>query len=131
MSYPPRPSAWEERAATFMLRRFGPRLPHLAPVPPPRLLAPFESFAIPRQERGGHLAATWYPAGGPARGAVLLIHPWIEWGQSYFHRRGRIAALRRAGYHALTFDLSGFGDRARPAGLHDRDVADPLAALRA
>src|SRR5262245_25766877 len=127
MSYPPRPPAWEERAAIFMLRCFGPPLPRPAPVPPPRLLAPFESFAISRRERGGHLAATWYPAAGRARGAVLLIHPWIEWGQAYFHRRGRIAALRQAGYHALSFDLSGFGESAPPSGLPERDVEDALA----
>jgi pimeloyl-ACP methyl ester carboxylesterase len=129
LSPPTRPPAWEERAASFLLHLLGPKLPRPAPPPPPRNLAPFEPVAIPRHGRGGALAATWYPA-KRARGAVLLVHPWIEWGQAYFHRRGRIAALRQAGYHALSFDLSGFGGSAPPEGFFDRDVEDALAALR-
>jgi pimeloyl-ACP methyl ester carboxylesterase len=81
----------------------------------------------------GSLAATWYPVpdavAARLRGAVLLIHPWFEWGQAYFHRRGRVEALRAAGYGVLTFDLGGFGGSAPPAGLWDRDVEDALAAL--
>ena len=36
-------------------------------------------------------------AAGEARGAVLLVSPWVPQGQAYFHRRGRIEALRAAG----------------------------------
>jgi pimeloyl-ACP methyl ester carboxylesterase len=125
---PPRPSGWEERAARFLLTALGPRLPRVERPPTPSEFAPFEDLTIPRRGRPGHLAATWYPAAG-ARGAVLLLHPWLAWGQAYFFRRGRLQALREAGYHAMTFDLGGFGGSAPPAGLYDRDVEDALAAL--
>jgi len=119
-----------------MFYAFGPRLPDTDPPEVPADLAPFERFEIPRAQgrRRGHLAATWFPSGAsgePARGAVLLAHPWLEWGQAYFHRRGRIEALRAAGYHVLTFDLSGFGTSARPDDFWDLDVEDALEALRA
>lgn len=127
---PPRPGAWEERAAHFLLRALAPRLARMRPPEPPGELAPFERFAVSRPGRVGTLAATWYPAGAGARGAVLLVHPWMEWGQAYFHRRGRIEALRAAGYHAMAFDLGGFGGSGPAIGLWDRDVEDALAALR-
>jgi serine aminopeptidase S33 family len=129
---PRRPPAWQERLGNFFLIRFAPRLQRIATPPPPPMLAPFERFAIPRRgRRPGELAATWFPAPGAARGSVLLVHPWIEWGQAYFHRHGRIQALRAAGYHALTFDLGGFGDSGPVAGFYEHDVEDALAALRA
>jgi pimeloyl-ACP methyl ester carboxylesterase len=127
---PPRPSPWEERAAQKLLVALAPRLPRVEVPAPPKRLAPYERFTIPRPGRAGGLAATWYPAPA-ARGAVLLVHPWMEWGQAYFHRRGRVEALRRAGYHALGFDLPGFGGSAAADGLYDRDVEDALAALAA
>ncbi len=125
---PTRPRGWEERAARFFLAALGPRLPAVELSPTPPELAPFEHLTIPRRGRPGHLAAIWYPASG-ARGAVLLLHPWVPWGQTYFFRRGRLQALRAAGYHALTFDLGGFGGSAPPAGFYDRDVEDALDAL--
>ncbi len=129
---PPRLSPWDERAALFLLRMLAPRVPRMILPDQPAALAPFERFEIPRRGRPGTLAATWYPAAESSlRGAVLLIHPWFEWGQAYFHRRGRIEALRAAGYGVLTFDLGGFGGSAPPAGLWDRDVEDALAALAA
>ena len=94
-------------------------------------LEPFEPFEIERSRGRGKLAATWFPAAVTPRGAVLLVHPWIRWGQRYFHRRGRIGALRAAGYHVLTFDLGGFGGSSGVApDFYDRDVEDALAALR-
>jgi pimeloyl-ACP methyl ester carboxylesterase len=60
---------------------------------------------------------------------VLLLHPWIEWGRSYFHRGGRVEALRAAGYSALAMDLPGFGGSGEAAGLLDRDVAAGLEFL--
>lgn len=102
----------------------GPRQPE-----PPGDLLPFEDVAVPR-ETGDALAATWYPAAGPARGAVLLVHPWLAWGRTYFHRRGRIEALRSAGYHALAVDLGGFGESPRAPGFFDRDVEAGLKFLR-
>jgi pimeloyl-ACP methyl ester carboxylesterase len=131
---PPRLSPRDERAALFLLRSLAPRVPRRVLPDPPTALAPFDRFAIPRRGRPGSLDATWYPAAPVVltdrpRGAVLLVHPWFEWGQAYFHRRGRIEALRAAGYGVLTFDLGGFGGSAPPAGLWDRDVEDALAAL--
>ena len=127
---PPRPTRWEERAAYFLLVALGPRLSRVERPETPAALAPFERLTIPRRGRPGSLDATWYPAAS-ARGAVLLLHPWVAWGQAYFYRRGRLQALREAGYHSLTVDLGGFGASAPPAGLYDRDVDDALAALAA
>lgn len=79
---------------------------------------------MPRSVGLGHLAGTWLPAPEPARGAVLLAPPWQKWGRAYFHRRGRLEALRRAGYHSLTVDLPNFGGSGPPAGYFDRDLAD-------
>jgi hypothetical protein len=94
----------------------------------PKDLRPFEDMAVPR-ETGSALAATWYPARGTVRGAVLLVHPWLAWGRAYFHRRGRVEALRAAGYHALTLDLGGFGQSPRTPGFFDRDVEAGLRFL--
>lgn len=127
---PPRPSGWEEKLSSSLFLALAPRLPRAALPTPPDELRPFESVAVPRGERPGSLAATWYPVEGPARGAVLLLHPWVAWGQTYFHRRGRIEALRAAGYHALTIDLGGFGGSGPRSGLFDRDVEASLRFLR-
>lgn len=80
---------------------------------------------------GGHLDATWYPAAASPRGAVLLCHPGLPVGQAYFHRRGRIEALRAAGYHALAFDLSGYGASSPVDLFWDRDVEAALGVLEA
>jgi pimeloyl-ACP methyl ester carboxylesterase len=61
---------------------------------------------------------------------VLLLHPWVVWGKAYFHRWGRIEALRAAGYHVLTPDLPGFGGSGKRTGFPDRDVETCLAELR-
>ena len=126
---PPRPSAFEERWSSRLFRAVSPRLERPAALPTPDSLRPFEEVRVPRPPRG-ELTATWFPANGPARGAVLLLHPWLPWGKAYFHRRGRIPALREAGYHSLALDLSGFGGSSRPAGHLDLDVEAGLAALR-
>ena len=129
MSPPARPELVEERLALWLLKALSPPLPRAAPADPPRALAPFERRSVPRPGLSGPLAATWYPAEGPARGVVLLLHPWIKGGQAYFHRGGRIPELREAGYHVATVDLSGFGGSARGWGLPDRDLPPLLAAL--
>ncbi|HSK75258.1 MAG TPA: alpha/beta fold hydrolase [Thermoanaerobaculia bacterium] len=127
---PPRPSGWEEKLSLGLFLALAPRLPRAAAPAPPEELRPFESVAVPRGGRRGPLAATWFPVEGPARGAVLLLHPWLAWGQAYFYRRGRIEALRAAGYHALTLDLGGFGGSGPRSGLFDRDVEAGLRLLR-
>ncbi|HVT15385.1 MAG TPA: alpha/beta fold hydrolase [Thermoanaerobaculia bacterium] len=129
---PPRPPAWEERWASRLFLFLSPHLPRTPQLDPPAELAPWRSVLVPRLERGGSLAATWYEAGGagPPRGAVLLLHPWVVWGKAYFHLRGRIEALRAAGYHALALDFSGFGASPPPDGFFDGDVASGLAFLR-
>lgn len=127
---PQRPAAWLERMANGLFLALSPRVSRTRQPEPSIHLEPYERFEIKRSRATGTLAATWYPAFGTPRGAVLLAHPWIKWGQSYFHRRGRIGALRAAGYHVMTFDLAGLGQssKARP-GFFDRDIEDALVAL--
>lgn len=127
---PVHPGRWQELLGHFFLTRFSPPIRRPRIPEPPTDLVPWERFTVPRRGRQGKLVATWYPAPGEARGAVLLVHPWLQWGQAYFHRRGRLPALRRAGYHAMTFNMGGFGDSSPPRGLPYRDVGDALAALR-
>lgn len=141
MPEPARPSPAYERLSFRWFNAFGPRLPRVEPPEPPAHLEPFETLAVPRPGRRGRLAGTWFPAGGGrpgrrfdrpagARGAVLLLPPWMEWGRAYFHRRGRLEALRRAGFHALTLDFPGRGGSGPIAGFLDRDVEDGLRYLK-
>ncbi len=125
---PTRPEAWKERFATGLFRALSPRLERTAPPEPPEELAPFDRVSVAKWK--GRLSATWFPAAGEPRGAVLLLHPWMPWGQAYFHRRGRIEALRAAGYHAMTLDLGGFGASDRSEGFFDRDIEAGLLDLR-
>jgi alpha/beta superfamily hydrolase len=108
----------------------SPRLPRVEPPKTPERLAPFEDVTVPRLRGRGGLTATWFPAPGRARGAVLLLHPWLVWGKAYFHLRGRIEALRAAGYHALTLDFAGFGGSGSPSGFFDWNVEAGLQYLR-
>jgi pimeloyl-ACP methyl ester carboxylesterase len=129
MSTSSRPPLPRERGALRLFRALSPRLARLELPSPPPELEPHEPAAVPRPGRPGALAATWYPGDGEPRGAVLLLPPWVPWGRSYFHRRGRIEALRGAGLAALAVDFPGFGDSGPAAGLFDRDVEDGLAEL--
>lgn len=133
-----RPSALYERVSFAWFSTFAPRLPRIEQPEPPAHLQPFERLTIEPPGRAGRLSATWFPAGegpaaggGSARGAVLLLPPWMQWGRSYFHRRGRIPALRRAGYHVLTVDFPGFGESGPRSGFYDRDVESALDHLAA
>src|SRR4030081_695433 len=93
---PPRPPAWEERGASRLFRALSPRLPPPPRADSPAALAPSEDLRVERAfglfaarpRGGGALAATWYEAPAPARGAVLLVHPWNKWGRAFFHRGG-------------------------------------------
>lgn len=127
---PRRPPRWQERIGMGLFLALSPRLSRTPQTEPPEPFAPFEEIAVPRPDGPGPLPADWYPARTTARGAVLLLHPWLVWGRAYFHRRSRIEALRAAGYHVLAPDLGGFGGSARPAGFFDRDVEACLAELQ-
>jgi alpha/beta superfamily hydrolase len=129
-SVPPRPKPWLERIAMGYFLALSPRLVKVTPPEPPEHLAPFEHVAVARCHGHGTLSATWFPAQGSCRGAVLLLHPWLVWGRAYFHLRGRIQALRAAGYHALTLDFGGFGASGPPHVFFDRDVEAALEFLR-
>jgi len=125
---PSRPPFAQENAAIRLFLALSPRLPRITQPAPPAGLQPCEEIIVLRHGTRESLAATWYPVEATsraARGAVLLLPPWLAWGRSYFHRRGRIEALRRAGYHAMALDLprglrkNGFFDRDVEAGLHE------------
>jgi len=126
---PPRPGPWAERAASGLFFAAAPRLPRRPQPEPPEGLLPWEHLAVERDGGLDPLGATWYPTSG-ARGAVLLLHPWVNGGRTYFHRRGRIEALRQEGYHALTVDFGGFGGTRRRLGFLDIEVEAALAVLR-
>lgn len=129
MSTSSRPALPREPGALRLFRALSPRLPRFELPTPPAALEPFELVGVPRPGRPGTLAATWYPVEDGCRGAVLLLPPWVAWGRSYFHRRGRLEALRATGLAALAIDFPGFGDSGPAAGLFDRDVEDGLAEL--
>lgn len=126
---PPRPSARSERLAMRYFLALSPHLPPVAQPEPPERLAPFESVTVPRRHGHGTLSATWFPASGSPRGGVLLLHPWLVWGKAYFHLRGRVEALRTAGYYVLALDFPGFGASGPPDGFFDRDVEAGVEAL--
>jgi pimeloyl-ACP methyl ester carboxylesterase len=128
-SVPPRPGALEERLATGLFLLLSPRLPRTEQPAPREDLAPFEAVSVPRRSGAAPLAAIWFPAERP-RGAVLLLPPWLVWGKAYFYLRGRLQALRAAGYHALILDFPRFGGSGPVQGFFDRDVEDGLEALR-
>lgn len=126
---PQRPAAWQERLVARLLNTLAPA--HAGPEggsPPPALL-PYEKLSIERRRGGEKLSGTWYPAYVGPRGAVLLLHPWTREGQAYFHRHGRLDALRAAGYHALTLDFPGFGTTPSAVEFDDRTVDDGLRLL--
>jgi pimeloyl-ACP methyl ester carboxylesterase len=131
---PPRPARSLEKLAIRLFLALSPRFPRATQPAPPDDLRPWESVSVARPEGGGPgtIPGTWYPADGcqeSARGAILLLPPWSSWGKAYFHRRGRIEALRAAGYHVLTLDLP--GTPGLPAhGFFDRDIEAGLAFLQ-
>lgn len=129
---PDRPGPSTERFAKWLLTLLAPPLPDLVAATPPTRLRPYEGVLIERsQPSSGFLSGFWFPASETPRGAVLMVHPWLHWGQGFLHRRGRIEALRQAGYHVLTFDLGGFGHSAPTGpGFYDRDIEDALLFLR-
>jgi pimeloyl-ACP methyl ester carboxylesterase len=126
---PSRPSPRRERAALRLFRLFSPGLRRVPPIETPMELAPFEETLVVRHGRPGALGATVLPAGGACRGAILFLHPWLEWGAAYFHRRGRVPAARAAGFDTWLLDFSGFGRSASTARFYDRDVVDALDAM--
>ena len=124
-----RPPAWEEALASRLFRLLAPRTGTRADRRPTSELRPWQIVDIPRTEAPGSLDGTWFPAAGEPRGAVLLLPPWQRRGRAYFHRRGRLQALRAAGYHSLTVDLPNFGANAPPAGFYDREITAAISFL--
>lgn len=127
---PPRPPRWQERVGAWLLLALAPRTPPARKMDPPPDLTPGEPVTIPRNGHPGALSGLWYPTAGPARGTVLLLHPWVAWGQTYFFRGGRLEALRQAGYRVLTVDLPGFGASPPTTGLPDRELEEVLTLAR-
>lgn len=128
---PAQPANLRGRLARRLLHGLAPRLGKSRRYQPPPALGPFETVRIPRCQGEGFLDATWFPAEGEAKGAVLLVPPWHVWGQSFFFRRGRLQALRNAGYHALTINLGGFGDSGpKTDDFYQNDLEDALAEIK-
>jgi pimeloyl-ACP methyl ester carboxylesterase len=131
MSPPARPPAWQESLGRRLFQLLAPRVGERPRAAPPSSLSPFEEITFGRPWGAGILTATRFPArGARPRGTVLLLHPWTAWGRAYFHRHGRIEALRAAGFEAVAVDLPGFGGSGPVAGFPDRDVEGVVAALR-
>lgn len=128
---PRRPSLAEERVASLLFVALAPRRATRPLEPTPAGLQPFDELRLARTVGDGTLAAVRFAATGAARGGVLLLHPWLAWGRTYFHRRGRIEALREAGYEVLVPDFPGFGSSGPPRLFFDRGVEDALAAFAA
>lgn len=126
---PRRPSLGEERIASLLFVALAPGRASRPLEATPAGLAPFEELRLARTAGRGTLAAVRFPATGEPRAGVLLLHPWLSWGRTYFHRRGRIEALREAGYEVLVPDLPGFGASGPPSLFFDRGVGDALGAL--
>src|SRR5436305_6058398 len=74
---PPRPSALEEWLASRLFFVMSPHLVWMEQLDPANGLEPFEPVAIARTKGPGVLTATWYPATGEARGAVVWVRPWL------------------------------------------------------
>jgi pimeloyl-ACP methyl ester carboxylesterase len=127
---PRRPGRFEEGLSSRLFRWISPRMAGVQQPRTPRHLPPAVEVAVPRRRGRGHLQGIWLPAAAEPRGVVLLLHPWMEWGKAYFHRRGRLEALREAGYASVVVDLPGFGSSGPPAGLYDLDAEDALAFAR-
>lgn len=131
MSGPPaRPGRWESRLSWWVFRSLAPPLARPRTPAAPERLGPSEVVDIPRADGSGRLAATLFPVAEP-RGVVLLFPPWLKWGRTYFHRHGRLEALREAGYTAVIVDFPGFGGTARSGGYYWRAVEDAMTWLEA
>lgn len=135
---PSRPAPFMEWLGRHLLYGLAPRLRPVPRAEVPAALGEHEVVRVPRSDDPGTLDARLFPAtgnrpasGDRARGVVVLGAPWLRWGQQYFFRRGRIQALRDAGYHAFTFDFGGFGSSGpRSRGFADRDLDDVLDFVR-
>lgn len=130
MSAPTQPPRWQEAVGRRLFHGLAPRLGERPRTAPPSTLSPFEEITFHRPRGAGILTATRFPAAGSrVRGTVLLLHPWTAWGRAYFHRHGRIEALRAAGFEAISVDLPGFGGSGPVVGFLDRDVETVLRSL--
>jgi uncharacterized protein len=68
---------------------------------------------------------------GPARGAIVFVHPMVVEAKGYFLRFGQAEALRRAGYDVLLFDVNGFGESPTGSFRFPMDIVAAGQALAA
>jgi pimeloyl-ACP methyl ester carboxylesterase len=123
-SVPPAPpSSFETWVSWRLFRALAPPLARQRTPRTPKKLGPSERVDVPRADGTGRLTATLFPVEDP-RGVVLLLPPWMKWGRTYFHRHGRLEALRAAGYTAVIADFPGFGGSDPPAGFYHHAVED-------
>jgi pimeloyl-ACP methyl ester carboxylesterase len=86
----------------------------------------WERLRIPSAS-GVELAGLFGRAHGPAKGAVVCVHPLGAAAKGFFLQSGRAHALRRGGFDVVLFDFDGFGES--PQG--DRNYAADLRAAAA
>src|SRR5262249_45596732 len=80
---------------------------------------------------GSKLAGALVSPPGPARGVVVLCHPFTRHGLQYFARADTPAWLARAGWHVALFNFKGFG-RSELRGVNFADdVVGVVTDLRA
>ncbi len=58
----------------------------------------------------------------PAKGVVVLCHPFIKYGMSYFFRNKYHQWLAQAGYHVVGFNFKGFGSSTVEGVSFSKDV---------
>ncbi|WMW81548.1 alpha/beta fold hydrolase [Undibacterium cyanobacteriorum] len=70
-------------------------------------------------------AARKLAKGVPAKGVVLLCHPFLKFGMSYFFKNSYHEKLNQAGYHVVSFNFKGFGSST----VESMNFADDVASI--
>ena len=79
---------------------------------------------------GSILEAAISTATAPARGAVILCHPFTRHGCHYFVRAGIVDLFASMGFHALLFNMKGFGKSEMRGASYADDVVGAIMAAR-
>lgn len=87
-----------------------------------------QPFGVPRRT-GGVLAGLLFPQ-DELRGVLLLGHPAVASGKSFFHVTNRIPFARSLGCAVVTFDHGGFGESDGPTSLYHTEWEDVLGWAR-